>query len=270
VEENMSSSKQTVAVYLIIGLILGFGVGFFTPTLLAAPEVNLIPTIQSRGYLIVGTEAGFPPFEMYNTSSGQYYGFDIDLALMIADYLNVTLQVQDMAFDLLVGACEAGTVDLLAAAMFLTADRAKQLAFSDSYITTSEVVAVNGSNPLEISSLEDLEGLHVGVQTGTVEDEELTDLINGGVAIIKHAYASAALCFADLHAGLLDAVYFDKPVVQVYSGIYTLRSIFEVPAPPTVMYCRWQNTDLLNAINTVIDDAISDGTMASLIEQWFG
>lgn len=266
----MSSSKQTIAVYLIIGIIIGFGLGWFTPSLITPTEVDLIPTIQARGQLIIGTEAGFPPFEMYNTTSGEYYGFDIDLANMIADYLNVTLVVQDMAFDLLVGACQAGTVDMLVAAMFLTAARARQLAFSNPYITTTEVVAVNASNPLEIDSLEDLEGLHVGVQTGTVEDEELTALIDEGVGIIKHTYASAALCFADLNAGLLDAVFFDKPVVEVYAKIYPIRSIFEIPAPPTVFYVRWQNMDLLEVINTVIDTAIMDGTMDTLIAEWFG
>ena len=266
----MSSSKQTLAIYLIIGLVIGFGLGFFTPGLIPEPQSNLVARIQARGTLVVGTEAGYPPFEMYNTTTSTYYGFDIDICQLIADELGVDLEIQDMAFDTLVAACKAGTVDMLAAAMFLTSERAKQLAFSEPYYISNEVMVVNGSNPLEIESLADLEGLDVGVQTGTVEADEIQAEIDGGTAIIAHTYASVAQMFIDLNSGALDAVYIDEPVFEVYSSIYVFRTIYKVSAPAYVFYCRWSNPDLLSVIDGVIADANADGTMSTLVETWFG
>ncbi len=266
----MSSGKQTLMVYLILGLVIGFGLGYFVPGLIPEGESTLVARIQARGTLIVGTEAGFPPFEMYNTTTGEYYGFDIDIAQLIADDLGVTLVIEDMAFDTLVAACKAGTVDMLAAALYITAERAKELAFSLPYFIGNEVMVVNGSNPLEIDSLEDLAGVDVGAQTGTVEHDELTDAINDGTALILHPYASVAQMFIDLNSGVLDAVYIDEPVFDVYAELYTLRTIYKVAAPATVLYCRWNNPDLLAVIDGVLTDAFADGTMTTLVDTWFG
>ena len=266
----MSSGRQALIVYFIIGLLIGVGIGFVVPGLIPEGESNLVARIQARGTLIVGTEAGYPPFEMYNTTTGEYYGFDIDIAQLVADDLGVTLVIEDMAFDTLVAACKAGTVDMLAAAMFLTSDRARELAFSVSYYTANEVMVVNASNSLEIDELADLAGYDVGVQTGTVEHDEVQAAIDDGASIILHTYASVAQMFIDLNSGALDAVYVDEPVYDVYAELYTLRTIYKVEAPPMVLYCRWNNPDLLSVIDGAITDAFADGTMTTLVETWFG
>jgi ABC-type amino acid transport substrate-binding protein len=132
------------------------------------------------------------------------------------------------------------------------------------------VVVVKGNSTLTITDLEDLEGYDVGVQTGTVEDFDLTDLVDGGVGINLIRYARADIMMADLDAGGIDATYIDEPVFTVYSSIYSIKTIFMVPAPPTALFCRWENPDLMTEINTVILDAFADGTMDALIAQWFG
>ncbi|MHA1959000.1 MAG: ABC transporter substrate-binding protein [Candidatus Thorarchaeota archaeon] len=266
----MSSSRQTVLVYLIVGLVIGFGIGFITPGLMTPGEINLVPQIQARGTLIVGTEAGYPPFEMYNTTTGEYYGFDIEISQLIADALGVDLVIEDMAFDTLIAACKAGTVDMLAAAMDLSSDRARELAFSDPYLVTNQVMAANGSSTLEIDELSDLAGYHVGVQTGTVQHDDVQAAIDDGAAIILHTYASVAQMFIDLDSGVLDTVFVDEPVYDVYAELYTLRVIYKVAAAPMVLYCRWTNPDLLAVINEALSDAFADGTMADLVETWFG
>ncbi|MFX0079892.1 MAG: transporter substrate-binding domain-containing protein [Candidatus Hermodarchaeota archaeon] len=265
------NGKGLAAIALIIGLVVGFSAGWFAPALLPpAPVPSLVEQIQARGTLIVGTSSDWPPFEIYNTTTDQYEGFDIDLCDMIADHLGVTVTWSDMDFDALVGACVAGTIDMIAAAMFVTPERAEQLAHSVPYIRTNQVVVVKGNSTLTITDLEDLEGYDVGVQTGTVEDFDLTDLVDSGVGINLIRYARADIMMADLEAGGIDATYIDEPVFTVYSSIYSIKTIFMVPAPPTALFCRWENPDLMTEINTVILDAFADGTMDALITQWFG
>ncbi len=265
------NGRGIAAIALIIGIAVGFSVGWFAPALLPpAPAPSFIAQIQDRGTLIVGTSSDWPPFEIYNTTTDQYEGFDIDLSDMIADYLNVTVTWVDMDFDALPAACIAGTIDMIAAAMFVTPIRAQQLAHSVPYIRTNQVVIVKGNSTLTITDLEDLEGYDVGVQSGTVEDFDLTDLVDAGVGINLIRYARADIMLADLEAGGLDAAYVDEPVFTVYAGIYSFKTIFTVPAPPTALFCRWETPDLLQAMNTVILNAFADGTMDALIAQWFG
>lgn len=267
-------NKGLVAVVLIVGIIAGFSVGIITPALIPrppeTPPVNWVLVIQQRGKLIVGTSSDWPPFEIYNTTTHQYEGFDIDLSNLIAAYLNVTVEWQDMDFDALVGACKAGTIDMIAAAMFVTPDRAAELAHSVPYIRTNEVVVVKSGSALAITNLTQLAGHAVGVQTGTVEDGELTYWIAHGYAIILTRYPKADVMMAALQAGVEEAVYIDEPVFTVYSKVYALKTIYTVPAPPTALFCRWETPELMTAINTVILNGFADGSLDTLIAKWFG
>jgi polar amino acid transport system substrate-binding protein len=269
-----ATSKGLIAVVLIVGIVVGFSVGFLTPALLPqppeTPPVNWVQVIQQRGKLIVGTDAPWPPFEFYNTTTSRFEGFDIDLSALIADYLNVTLEIQDIDFDLLIGACQAESVDMIAAAMFVTPDRAEELAHSVPYIRTNEVVVVKSGSSLAITNLTQLAGHGVGVQTGTVEDEELTYWDDHGFDIDITRYPKADVMMAALEAGTEEAVYIDEPVFTVYSKVYALKTIYTVPAPPTALFCRWETPELMTAINTVILNGFTDGSLDTLIAKWFG
>jgi ABC-type amino acid transport substrate-binding protein len=261
-------NKGLIAIVLIIGIVVGFSAGFLTPGLLPRPPTtSWVTVIQQRGYIIIGTSSDWPPFEIMNTTSHQLEGFDIDLCGLIATYLGVPIQWSDMSFDNLIGACKAGQIDMIAAAMFIEPARAAQLAFSVSYIRVNEVVIVKNASSLTISTLTDLEGKAVGVQTGTAEDYELTDAIND-TWITR--YDRADVLMANLIAGAIDAAYVDEPVFTIYAKTYALKVIYTVPAPPVALWCRWENPELLTAVNTVITNAYSDGTLDALVLKWFG
>ncbi|MCD6267522.1 MAG: transporter substrate-binding domain-containing protein, partial [Thermotogaceae bacterium] len=48
---------------------------------------GIVDEIKKRGYLIVGTEATFPPFEFVDEKTKEIVGFDIDIAREIAKAL---------------------------------------------------------------------------------------------------------------------------------------------------------------------------------------
>ncbi|MHA2303453.1 MAG: transporter substrate-binding domain-containing protein, partial [Candidatus Thorarchaeota archaeon] len=81
-----------VAVVLIVGLSLGLGVGYMLPGLLAVPPEEVpddYDIIMDRGSINVGTNSGWPPFEMVNTTTDELEGFDIDLAEYVAADMGV-------------------------------------------------------------------------------------------------------------------------------------------------------------------------------------
>src|SRR3989442_5153432 len=69
----------TVIIVAIIAFLGGIGVS------------SLIAPARAR--LTVGTNAPFPPFESYNDTTGQFEGFDIAIAKLVADRLRRDLVV---------------------------------------------------------------------------------------------------------------------------------------------------------------------------------
>ncbi len=263
----MSSGGQArLAVFLIIGIVIGFGVGFLTPNLVAPADDYDV--IMNRGTIIVGTNTNWPPFEMYNTTTDTLEGFDIDLANLVADALGVTTEWIDMDFDNLVGACQAGTIDMIASATFITAARLDVLQSLTWYIRTNEVIVVSSDSNLTITELEDLVGYNVGVQTGTTQDEGLSAIT--GMEATLSRYPVVETMFAALEAGSLDAVFVDEPIVALYSTTYPIKIIFTVTAPPTAFYIRYGSDRLAAACNAAIAEGFADGTVDALIAKWFG
>ena len=146
------SQRNTMSIaFLVIGLVIGLGIGIFIPTGVGPVDTSLT-TVQTRGTLIVGTSADYEPFEFLN-STNDVVGFDADLMEYIADYMDVTLVWNNMEFDSLVGAGTAGTIDVIAAAMFITEARAAVLQHSIPYLQTQMSVVVMNDTDLSISNL---------------------------------------------------------------------------------------------------------------------
>lgn len=123
---------------------------------------------KEKNVLKMGTSAEFAPFESRNPQ-GEIVGFDIDLANYIADELGYELEITDMKFDGLIGALQNDRVDLVLAGMSATDKRRENVDFSTEYNHSGEMF-ITAENS-DIKTLEDLEGLTVGVQLGTIQEE---------------------------------------------------------------------------------------------------
>lgn len=90
--------------------------------------------------LKLGTNAAFPPFEYVEGTD--IVGFDITMGQKIAEKASSSLEVVDMAFDSLIPALQAGTIDFIAAGMSVTEERKKNVDFSEPYFASEQVIIV--------------------------------------------------------------------------------------------------------------------------------
>lgn len=263
--------REFAVLGVVIALGLGLLFGWFIPSPFAAPEgTSLRDQIISRGELIVGTSADYPPFENFTYPfTGEIEGFDVDVAQLIADELGVTLTMTHLDFGSLISACAAGTIDMIAAAMTYNEERAKSLAASVTYITVSQVVVVKEASSLTtITNLTYFEDkpIDIGVQTGTVMHDELLDLNN--VSIV--AKPNAVSVMTDLISDVTDCAYIDEPIFTAYNQTEALRVIYSTGSEPLALWTRYGEPELLYTINNVVLNAYLDGTMYDLIDTWFG
>jgi polar amino acid transport system substrate-binding protein len=195
-EEKM---KRHMVVVLMLSLVLSLLAGC------GPAEQNEWEQIEDEGVIVVGTSADYPPFE-YIDENGNFAGFDVVLMEEVADRLGVEVEWQDIAFDGLIGSLQSNKIDAAIAAMSATAERDEQVDFSINYYVGKDAVLVAAGSDLTIGAKEDLEGLNVGVQTGTIQDDWITENLTEATV---SRYERAEQAVADLQAGRIDAVAMD-------------------------------------------------------------
>lgn len=94
-----------------------------------------IPTGNgSAGVLRFGTAAVTEPFSFVDGSQ-QVVGIDIEIASLVAQRLNMRLEVVNMDFGGLIPALASGKVDMIGACITISEERAQQVLFSEPYYT---------------------------------------------------------------------------------------------------------------------------------------
>lgn len=219
--------------------------------------------IKASGKLVMMTNATFPPYEYHKDSGIQ--GVDVALAQMVADELGVELEVLDMNFDLLIAALQGGKGDLVAAGMSITDERKTQVDFSIPYVDATLLIVVPEGS--EITGPNDLVGKKIAVQENTTSDLYVTDNVDGAEVM---RFKSAVDAGNTVVSGKADVAVIDeltaKSIVNNSDGKLTL---LEEPLGQEqyAMAVQKGNAELLNLVNEVLQKAIDDGKVDSLIAE---
>ncbi len=97
-------------------------------------------TTATKGQLVMATNAEFEPYEYHE--GDKIVGIDVDIAQAICDKLGYELKIEDMEFDSILPAVEAGKADFGAAGMTVTEERKQNSDFTDTYTNATQVVIV--------------------------------------------------------------------------------------------------------------------------------
>ena len=213
--------------------------------------------------LIVGTEAGFAPYEYMK--GNEVVGIDIDISKAIADELGMELEVKNMDFDGALAEAASGKVDFVAAAVSVTDERKEVMNFSIDYVDSTEVIVVNKETPMVESTGDEidpavLDGKIVAVQQGNIADVFVTNKDNCAPADIKR-YKQFSQAAEDLKNNKVDCIVMDKfpaeeLVKQNDSLVILDGTLFE---DKYAIGVSKDNEELLNKINEVIEKLIAEG-----------
>ena len=226
-------------------------------------------TTVEDGKLIMSTNAAFPPYEMTN-DAGEYEGIDVDMATEIANRLGLELQIDDMDFDAALLAVQTGKSDIAMAGITVTEDRLVNMNFSDTYANGVQVVIVPEDS--DIASIDDLNGKMIGVQRGTTGDMYCSaDPEDGGYGednVTK--FDNGLTAVQNLISGKVDAVVIDNAPAQEFvaanPGLKILDTAFA--DEDYAIGVAKGNTQLLDAINSILADMEADGTTQNIISKY--
>ncbi len=217
----------------------------------------------------VCSDLPYEPFEMEGEGPRglAYTGFDIELLDAIAEDQNATLDITDSDFDTIFASVNAGNCDVVASAVTITPEREENSLFSDPYFDADQSLLVPADS--EVTSLEDLAGETIGVQTGTTGETYANENAPEGSTI--KSYPDASALFAAMNAGEIAGILQDLPVnsdrAQKEESVVVVET-FKTGEQYGFVVAK-DNTDLQAQLNEGLQAAKDDGTYDELYEQYF-
>jgi polar amino acid transport system substrate-binding protein len=173
---------------------------------------------------IVGTSADYPPFEWID-SNGNYVGLDMDIMRAIATLEGYQVEFRDIGFDSLIPALQSGKIDIIAAGMNSTSERAKIVDFTDVYWRADQPIMVKNDSDLNIVTALSQEH-KVGAQRGTTQADWIqNNLVDKGVKVKLELYETNDSGVMDLVNGRIDAFICDAPEAKVFSENNPLKMV---------------------------------------------
>lgn len=186
----------------------------------------------SDNQLVIATNAAFAPFEY--VEGEYYYGVDIEIMNLFAQYLGKTLAVNDMEFDSVCTAVGEGMCDVAASGLTIKPEREEILDFSTSYYNASQkIIAAADDTAFDAcTTVEEAEavlaglaeGTKVGYQTGTtgafyiVGDADWG--FNGFANLEGVGYSNGAFAVQDIINGNIAYVVIDEaPANNIVAGV---------------------------------------------------
>lgn len=158
--------------------------------------------VLKRGELIVGFAAQYPPFESKNGKTGDFEGFDVDMAKALAAHLGVKAKFVDVEWQGLLAGLNKGDFDVIISCMSKSEAKAENVNMGDVYYKLADVIVVAKGNTA-IKGKGDLKGKVVGVQLGS-GSEQLVDKMGGFKEIKRYNYNPEA--FLDLKNKRIEAL----------------------------------------------------------------
>ncbi len=245
---------------------------------------DLLAQVCDAGVLMVSTDPAYPPASSLNEQTGEYEGFDIDVATEIAKRLGVDVDWQTPAWDVITAGSWNGRWDTTVGSMTPTNDRQQVLDFTQPYNYTPAVVVVLADDESVTDLTTDLDGKKIGVCSGCTYEQFLNkELVIDGYDfdfVVDDAevsgYDTDTTALQDLANGRVDAVITAATIAQGYIDAGNPVKIVGDPIfyePLSVGFDKSSDpssTSLFKAVDAIVGDMHADGTLSAMAEKWYG
>lgn len=155
----------------------------------------------------------------------------------------------------------------------INAKRAEAVDFSDGYYQAAQaVIALEGTDGAEATSLEDLQGLRLGAQTGTTSLTAIRDVIQPDTEAM--VFEDTNVAKAALQNDQVDAILADLPTAFYISAVEIPNSVLvgqfqpETGEQEEFGMLFEKGSELVPCVNEALAALREDGTLDQLEQQW--
>ena len=229
--------------------------------------------VTKDGKLTIGTNPSYAPAEFLDADGKTQIGYDMDLARAMGNIFGLDTEIVSSNFDTIIPAI-GSKYDLGIAAFTITKERMESVDFV-SYFTAGMGYAVAAGNPKNVDE-NDLCGLNVAVETGTVEEEAINKTAkqckaDGKKDITIQSSKQQTDATTAVVTGKADVFFADSPVVgyaiaQTDGQLEQLGKDFdEVPNAIAIKKGDSQTTE---AVQKAMQKLMDDGTYTKILQHW--
>lgn len=226
---------------------------------------------KEKETFIVGFDATFPPYGYRDETTGEYVGFDLDLAAEVCARNDWELVKQPIDWDAKDMELNSGTIDCIWNG-FTMNGREDEYTFTEPYVDNSQVFVVAADSG--IATKEDLAGKIVGVQADSsalsaLEDEDNAELANSLGSIQQFPEYETA--FLNLESGAIDAVAMDIGVADFQIAKRGDKFVMLADPLSTEQYAvgfKLGNEELRDKVQETLNEMVEDGKFTEIAEKW--
>lgn len=223
--------------------------------------------VQSKGTLVVGI-TDFAPMD-YQNESGEWIGFDADMAKAFAESLGVSVEFVEIDWDNKLLELGSKSIDCVWNGMTLTDEVTSAMSCSNAYCNNSQVVIVPADKAADYADVEACKALSFAVEGGSAGMAEVEKL---GASFTEVKDQATALM--EVAAGTSDAAVIDSLMAGAMVGegtsydslTYTVSLNAEEGEQYGVGFR--QGSDLADALNDFFAAAYADGSMQACAETY--
>jgi polar amino acid transport system substrate-binding protein len=232
---------------------------------------STIEDILKAGELRVGFESGYMPFEMTD-KTGNFVGFDIDMAKEMAKAMGVKFVPVNTAWDGIIPALLTKKFDIIMSGMTVTQERNLKINFASPYIVVGQTVIINKKHQGKIKSYKDLNDAKYTVTSklGTTGEQSVKRLIPKAQYKSFEEEVTAAM---EVVSGKADAFVYDLPFCVVFMAQQggTGQLVF-LDTPFTYEPLAWAvrkgDPDFLNWLDNFLSQVKNDGRYDLIYQKW--
>ena len=226
----------------------------------------------------VGFDAEYPPYGYLDEATGDYTGFDLELAQEVCSRRGWTLVKQPIDWNSKDMEINSGAVDCLWNGMTYTG-REEEYTWSDPYVSNSIVVAVMADSDIQTKA--DLAGKNVVAQSGssalTALQNDPGDGSNDENLALAATFASLEeiadynSAFMNMDAGIYDAIAVDIGVARhqlsTNEGKYRILDE-EISKEEYAIAFKLGNTELRDQVQETLNEMAADGTVNAIADKY--
>lgn len=213
--------------------------------------------VKEKGVLVVGI-TDFAPMD-YKNETGEWIGFDADMAKGFAEKLGVEVEFVEIDWDNKILELDGKTIDCVWNGMTLTDEVKAAMDCSNAYCNNAQIVIVPADKADDYQTVESLEGLAFAVEAGSAGEAAVTDL---GLDCTPVKAQSDALM--EVAAGTSDAAVIDSlmaaAMVGEGTGYADLTYTVGLTTEEYGVGFR-KGSDLVAELNAYFVEAYADGSM---------
>lgn len=220
--------------------------------------------VQGKGTLVVGI-TDFAPMD-YKDESGEWIGFDADMAKAFAESLGVSVEFVEIDWDNKILELDSNSIDCVWNGMTLTSEVTSSMECSNAYCNNAQIVIVPVDVADQYQDKDSLSELSFAVEAGSAGEEQAEEL--GFDYTPVKAQADALM---EVAAGTSDAAIIDSLMAAAMVGDGTSYDslTYTVPLNDEEYGVGFRKgSDLASALNTFFVETYADGSMLSCAETY--